>query len=123
VNDPTTAVHVIDRATDLLSELVDRPDPSGWYLDVAGQVRLRVPEPGFDRLALLAFTELIRYGADSPQVTRRLYSAFANLSEIMSPERRQVFDQLGDQLDEALGHRMPPAFAVVARVPDRIGLG
>ena len=36
VNDPTTAVQVIDRVADLLGQIVHHPDPTGWYADDCG---------------------------------------------------------------------------------------
>ena len=79
MNDPTTAVQVVDRLTDLLGRIADRPDPSGWVAGEAGVARVLVPVDGFDTLTTLAFAEIIRYGADSPQVARRLHSAFDSL--------------------------------------------
>ena len=82
VNDPTTAVQAIDRMVDLLATVAGRPDPAGWYVDDAGVVRLRCREPSLGRMIDLAFIEVIRYGADSPQVVRRLHAAFDVLSGV-----------------------------------------
>ena len=37
VNDPTTAVQVVDRLADLLGRIPDRPDPSGWFAGGVGR--------------------------------------------------------------------------------------
>ena len=86
VNDPTTAVQAIDRMVDLLATVADRPDPSGWYTDDAGVARLHCREPSLGRLVDLSFIEIIRYGADSPQVVRRLRAAFDVLAGVVAPE-------------------------------------
>jgi uncharacterized membrane protein len=123
VNDPTTGVQAIDRLVDLLATVASRPEPSGWFVDDAGSARLRCREPGLERLVDLAFVEIIRYGADSPQVVRRLRAAFDVLEGIAQPdvvatiaELRRVLDQTHDQL-------MPAAFTRISAVPDRHGLG
>src|SRR4029077_15805084 len=43
VNDPTTAVQVVDRVVDLLGLVVDRPARAGWYLDDSAPARVRPP--------------------------------------------------------------------------------
>ena len=42
VNDPTTAVQVLDRLTDLLGRVADRTDPTGWYADDDGVTRVHL---------------------------------------------------------------------------------
>lgn len=123
VNDPTTGVQVIDRVVDLLSGVATAPDPTGWYLDSSGEARVHRPESTFADLIRLGFTELIRYGSDAPQVTRRLFAAFAVLGDLVSPERVFLVDELRGQLDAALADAMPVAFRSVASQPDRSGLG
>ena len=79
VNDPTTAVQVVDRLADLLGRIPDRPGPSGWFAGESGVARVHVPPDDFDELMTLAFAEIIRYGADSPQVARRVSAALDTL--------------------------------------------
>ena len=68
INDPTTTVQVLDRLHGTMSAIADRPDPSGHFVDTSGVVRLVVPEPGWDRVLGLAFTEIGLYGAGAPQI-------------------------------------------------------
>ncbi len=121
VNDPTTAVQVIDRLVDLLARIVERPDPSGWYVDDAGVVRVRTPVDTYDELVTLAFTEIIRYGADSPQVVRRLRAAFEQLSDTAGANASSV--RMQQLLDAATGDLAVPAFRALGEVADRRGLG
>jgi uncharacterized membrane protein len=123
VNDPTTAVQAAHRIADLLSRIGEHPDPTGWYTDLDGVARVKLIEDGFERLAVLGFTEIARYGADAPQVVRCLHAIYEELHEQMPPERRLVIDHLGAQLDAAAEESMPRAFRDTSRSADRLGLG
>jgi len=123
VNDPTTAVQSIDRINDLLGDVCRRPDPTGWYFDADGVVRLRLPEAHAERLLLLGYVEIIRFGSDSPQVVRRLRAAFDVLDGLARDDLRPTVERLRTMLDEAVADSLPPAFLGVSAVPDRLGLG
>jgi uncharacterized membrane protein len=123
VNDPTTGVQAIDRMVDLLATISGRPDPSGWFVDEAGNTRLHCREPSLGRLVDLAFVEVIRYGADSPQVVRRLRAAFDVLSALGQASTVDVIDGLRATLEEAQTQTMPTAFIEISAIPDRHGLG
>jgi uncharacterized membrane protein len=71
VNDPTTGVQAIDRISDLLGITGNRLDPTGLRVDSSGTVRVKRKLRNFDGLLVLSLTEVIRYGADAPQVVRR----------------------------------------------------
>jgi uncharacterized membrane protein len=123
INDPTTAVQALSRVIDLLARIADRPDPTGWYTDDAGAIRVRVMEPDFAHLAHLGLTEIVRYGADAPQVTRALAAAYDDLERLVSPDRRPVIEALRTQFLAAVAASMPEAFVEMATEPDRLGLG
>jgi uncharacterized membrane protein len=120
VNDPTTAVQVIDRIVDLLGQVIDRPDPTGWYTDDSGTARVLLPVDSFDELATLGFAEIIRYGADSPQVVRRLRAAF---DDLLARRTRPGFVGLQDLLGEATDESSPRAFLALGMSADPRGLG
>jgi uncharacterized membrane protein len=122
VNDPTTGVQAIDRINDLLGGVAGRPDPTGWYVDERGAPRLLLHEPGLERLLLLAYVEIIRYGADSPQVARRLHAAFDVIEPQLRPDVTWVVHDLRRMLTESEAVA-PAAFAAVSSVADRHGLG
>jgi uncharacterized membrane protein len=88
VNQPTTAVLVIDSLEDVLLQIARGPRHSGCYTDRDGTVRLVKPLPGWDDCLDLAFTEITVYGATSPQVARRLLAAYATLEAAADPARR-----------------------------------
>jgi uncharacterized membrane protein len=120
VNDPTTAVQVVDRIVDLLAQIIGRPDPTGWYTDDSGTARVRLPVDSFDELATLGFAEIIRYGADSPQVVRRLRAAF---DELISRGSRPGIVAMRDLLDAATDESSPRAFLALGASADPRGLG
>jgi uncharacterized membrane protein len=120
VNDPTTAVQVIDRLADLLGQVVDHPDPTGWYADDSGAARVSLPVDSFDELATLGFAEIIRYGADSPQVVRRLRAAF---DDLLARRARPGIVAMQELLDAAIDESSPRAFVALAASPDPRGLG
>jgi uncharacterized membrane protein len=123
VNDPTTAVQAIDRINDLLADVGPRPDPPSWYIDSTGIARLRVARPGLERLILLGYVEIVRFGADSPQVVRRLHAAFNVLEVHVRPDLRTVVQDLRRMLDDSVAVAMPAPFRPVSSVADRHGLG
>ena len=88
VNQPTTAVLVIDSLEDVLLQIARSPRQSGCYTDRDGTVRLVKPLPGWEDCLDLAFTEITVYGAASPQVARRLLAAYAALEAAAGPARR-----------------------------------
>ncbi|MGH3292764.1 MAG: DUF2254 family protein, partial [Trebonia sp.] len=88
VNQPTTAVLVIDALEDVLLQIARGPRHSGCYTDRDGTVRLVKPLPGWEDCLDLAFTEITVYGAASPQVARRLLAAYGALEAAADPARR-----------------------------------
>lgn len=123
INDPTTAVQAIDRLTSLVAVLARRPDPTGFYTGDDGVVRVSAPEPGFTRLAELAYTEISLFGAASPQVTRRLLAAYGVLEGLTDGTRREAVDAIRRRTQAAMDDAMPEAFRDVAARPDRLGFG
>ena len=92
---------------DLLATVAARPDPPGRYVDDAGDVRLHCPEPKVARLVDLAFIEVIRYGADSPQIVRRLRAAFDVLEGLAHPDFVAAVEELRRVLEQTEAQLMP----------------
>ena len=122
--DPTTAVQAIDRLHDCLRQLAVRILPDGVYRDEAGNVRLIVPVMDWDAYVHLAFDEIRLAGARSPQVTRRLTAALADLETVVPPDRLPALRYQQASLVSAVSDAVPDsddaAFALVA---DRLGIG
>jgi uncharacterized membrane protein len=123
VNDPTTAVQAIDRISDLLGIAGMRLDPTGVRVDSAGTVRLKRKLRDFDGLLVLALTEVIHYGANTPQVVRRLRAMLDELQAILPEERYAAIGRQRSLLDAAVSAALPAPFESVSSTADRQGLG
>jgi uncharacterized membrane protein len=120
VNQPTTAVLVIDSLEDILLQLAPHPRHSGCYAGRDGTVRLTVPAPDWDECLDLAFTEITVFGASSPQVSRRLLAAYAALEAGAAPGRRPGLAARREDLARLLGEA---GAGRAALRPDPLGLG
>jgi uncharacterized membrane protein len=88
VNDPTTAVQVIDQLHDVLRMLAPRPWPTGHCADADGRLRVVVRGPSWDELVHLAVDEIRTVGASSIQVDTRLRTMLEDLLSVTAPPRR-----------------------------------
>ncbi len=88
VNDPTTAVQVINHIEATMSLIGETPGLDGrWeYRDNDDTLRLVTPAHRFDGLLSLAVTEIREYGSSSIQVLRRLRAALLELDAAVLPE-------------------------------------
>jgi uncharacterized membrane protein len=122
--DPTTAVQAIDRLHDCLRQLAQREFPDGLHRDSRGRVRLIVPVMDWDAFVHLAFDEVRLAGARSPQVTRRLVAAIADLETVVPTNRLAALHEqqrlLFTAAADAVGDREDLDFALTA---DRQGIG
>ena len=123
VNDPTTAVQAIDRISDLLVAAGSNPDPTGLRIDDAGSVRVKRQLRGFEALLVLALTEIIRYGADAPQVVRRLHAVLDELERALPVERHAAVGRQRELLEAMVAATMPVPFQSISSTPDKEGLG
>jgi uncharacterized membrane protein len=123
VNDPTTGVQAIDRLSDLLAITGNRLDPTGLRVDSAGTVRVKRKLRNFEGLLVLALTEVIRYGADAPQVVRRLHAMLDELQATLPAERHAALARQRSLLEGAVSAALPAPFGPLASVADREGLG
>ncbi len=124
VNDPTTAVSVLDELDGVLRLLGGSALEDNVVLDERGVVRLVRAVSSWDDLVALALTEIHQYGRESFQVQRRLAAMLHDLVKLSPPERHAALDRFArwrsdsqsDVLNGATGWM--DAFAV-----DRQGLG
>lgn len=85
LNDPTTAVQVVDQLHDLLRCLATRPmPPRRRYADDV--LLLTVPEARFGDLLALAVDEIARVGAEDPRIRSRLRRMLLDLGDVARPE-------------------------------------
>jgi uncharacterized membrane protein len=120
VNQPTTAVLVIDSLEDVLLLIARCPRQSGCYTDRDGTVRLIKPLPDWADCLDLAFTEITVYGAASPQVARRLLAAYGTLEAAAAPGRRGAVAARREELTRQLASDGSTQQALRA---DSMGLG
>lgn len=123
VNDPTTAVQAIDRLSDLLAVTGCRPDPTGLRVDSNGTVRVKRQLRNFEALLVLSMAEIVRYGADSPQVVRRLRALLSELELTLPAERHPAIARQRVLLHAAAEVALPAPFEAVAAIADRHGFG
>ncbi len=102
INDPTTAVQMLDYVEELLRMIGVKPLGMMRYCDESGQSRLIVPGRTWENYLTLAVTEIREYGADSVQVMRRLRAMLEDLREVLPADRRPAVDAELDRLDQTL---------------------
>jgi uncharacterized membrane protein len=96
VNDPVTAIRVIDRLVRVLRKWGDASRDSKPHYD-----RVYVPALDADELFTVAFTQLALYGAKDARVGVRLQQAFSSLSRVSDADSAAA---ARTQADRALGH-------------------
>ena len=103
VNDPTTAVQVLDHLEDML-RLVgpDGSRPTRAHRSSDMDSGLVIPVRRWADYLTLSVTEIREYGDTSIQVVRRLRAMLEELSEAVLPERREAVLQELARLDEAV---------------------
>ena len=124
VNDPTTAVQVLNHLEDLL-RLVGQTDLSDESTPLEGMdTGLVVPIRRWGDYLTLSVTEIREYGGTSIQVVRRLRAMLDELSEAVLPERREAVLSEIERLDEAVAATWGTTVDVdLAGRPDRQGIG
>jgi uncharacterized membrane protein len=123
INQPTTALLVIDRLQDLLLRIARLPTPTGLHVDATGTVRLVESTYSWDYLLHLAFVEITALGISSAHVTRRLAAALRDLQADVADEAATEVARVQAALDELLRAHVTVGFAGLASTPDRLGLG
>ncbi len=88
VNDPSTAVQVIDQLHDILRRLATRRLSPRQRVADDGRLAVDVPEPAFADYLDLAVDEIAHWGADADRVQRRLGVMLVDLEGVARPEHR-----------------------------------
>ncbi len=125
VNDPTTAVQVLDYLEDLLL-VIGRNDFSGHgvFGDPDGTPLVVLPSRGWEDYLALAVMEIRQYGGSSSQVVRRLRALLLHLQETVLPEHRPAVDDELARLEATVRQQFGEGVDLDrALEPDRQGLG
>jgi uncharacterized membrane protein len=103
VNDPTTAVQVLDHLSEAL-RVVGQVDfsRSVWNGDPSGRMGLVVPVRSWEAYLALSTTEIREYGSASIQVVRRMRAMLEELREEVRPEHRPAVEDELARLDAAV---------------------
>ena len=88
VNDPATAVQVLDTIQGLLAPLVTRNLDVAGIADDAGAVKVILALPSWDDYLRIALDDLIEAGSRSPMVLLRARVLLADLLDAAPPQRR-----------------------------------
>lgn len=125
VNDPTTAVQVLDYIEDLLLAVGRlQVHELGRFHDRDGRLRVLVPMRRWEEFLDLGVTEIRRYGANAVQVTRRLRALLEALRDGVAPERRAAVEAELRKLDAAVAEQFgADADLKLAAASDRQGIG
>jgi uncharacterized membrane protein len=125
INDPTTAVQVLDYLEDLLL-VIGRTDfsGSGVIRGPDGTPRLVLPARGWEDYLALGITEIRYYGGGSVQVVRRLRALLLRLQQHVLPQHRAAVDAELARLEATVRMRFGDGVDLDrAGAPDRQGIG
>ncbi len=124
VNDPTTAVQVLDHLEETLrlvgaAEPMDVPASPGSL--ASGVI---MPVRTWPDFLALGIAEIRQYGASSIQVTRRLRALLQELGELVRPENRAAVDEEVRRLDTTVRATYASGIDLdEAMAPDHQGIG
>jgi uncharacterized membrane protein len=124
INDPTTAVQALDRIEALLIELANRHPGPAVLVDDDGTPRAVIRAPRWAAYMELGLMEIRRYGAESPQIVRRLNALYDRLDEVADDSERTRIALERRLLQDAVARAFPdPGERAIVEHSDRLGLG
>jgi uncharacterized membrane protein len=125
VNDPTTAVQVLDYIEDLLLAVSRRElHGLGELRDATGRPRVVLPVRRWEDYLELGVTEIREYGATSVQVARRLRALLEELRAGVPPAHRVAVEAELCKLEASVAESFPAgADRTLAGQSDRQGIG
>ncbi|MGB3764415.1 MAG: DUF2254 family protein, partial [Ornithinimicrobium sp.] len=89
VNDPTTAVQVLNQLHTILHRMIETGEVSTRMRDEDGQIRLVSSEWSFEQYLDLCVDEIAHWGAASVQIPARLNQMLIQLEQIANPAQRE----------------------------------
>lgn len=125
INDPTTAVQVLDHLGGVLrligaTPLEHRREPGGR----SGEAKVVISTRSWEDVLALAVTEIRQFGGSSIQVVRRLRALLEELRESVLPEHAAAVEDEIARVDATLAEFWSDSVDLDrARIPDREGIG
>ena len=105
VNDPTTAVQILDHLGEVLRLIGNVDDTeSAWDPNRGIREGLVFPVRDWDEYLALAVTEIRSYGGNAIQVMRRMRAMLQELYEQVPPHRRPAVEEELRRLDASVAH-------------------
>jgi uncharacterized membrane protein len=98
INDPTTAVQVLDCEEDLLRMLVGRDLDAGEITGPRGKTRVLLALPGWEDYVALAVDEIVEAGAGNMRIRRRVEHLLRDLIALAPESRRAPLQVRQDEL-------------------------
>lgn len=124
INDPSTAVQVLDWLAGLLRDASTRELGVGLKRDAEGRVHIAYHTSTWEDLVALSFEEILFYGRQSTQVLRRLLALLDALLVDLPAHRQPPIEELRHRLRLTVAQSFPlEGTRAVASQPDRLGLG
>jgi uncharacterized membrane protein len=133
VNDPYTAVAVIDRLSASLCKLMGRALPEGVFRGKDGAVRLACTQPTYAELIAAGFNQIRQNGAGMPIIVLHLLEAVERVAEhVRLPEQQEALAEQARVIMEAARSRISDEFdrqkieerySTVERTLDRTAMG
>ncbi|MDF3038832.1 MAG: Protein of unknown function rane [Thermomicrobiales bacterium] len=105
VNDPTTAVVVVDHLAALVIQLANRGQPETVREGDDEAVRLILRAPSFNALVATAFEQISHYGADNPTFARHLTSTLEHAAALVPPSSRPQLLRFAEPVGAQAGER------------------
>ena len=101
INDPYTAVTVVDKLSAVLCTLTAKPFPQAIHEDENGVIRLQCKPIVFTGLGEAAFNQIRQYSKDSLAVTIRLLEGLSSILRFsQTPEHRQFVRQQATMIEQ-----------------------
>jgi uncharacterized membrane protein len=125
VNDPTTAVQVLDHLGDVL-RVIGETDLAGsrWTGPRGARTGLVMPIRRWEDYLTLSTTEIREYGAGAIQVMRRMRAMLEELHDQVRPEHRPAVEEELARLDAIVAQRFGDSVDLDrARTADAQGIG
>ncbi|MEU4067562.1 DUF2254 domain-containing protein [Streptomyces wedmorensis] len=125
VNDPTTAVQVINYIESFLHTIGSTRLPGRYVLaDRHERARLVLPGRGWENFLQLAVCEIREYGRSSVQICRRLHAMLDGLLDSLPPSQHAAVRTEIRLLQESIDREFTdPARRAIAQQPDHQGIG